>query len=325
MFRTSLPSLSYRLLRSSDVKRFKSRVSLFYSLSNSDVCLLFPFSNLFLVQWIHSTGPLCLYVNSDAGNEKECAREKNQLVVFMEVGGKSLPTVNTMWKVRCVKVMMVNMGVSKFILNGADLMLQGCDENSEALQKEHCFVGSIVAVVPRENPFAIAIGELLVDYEYIAKNGLKGKGVKILHYFSDSLSSLSSEVPNEYFKFLPVPQVDPLPNFMNHVLIEQNNAHDLPKNNESLSLASGSDSVDWKQKSDTELFIFASKISLIELPKESLPIDSSVFNLIVRSKLQTYGGPAVDVKSTTFKKLGSFMEYMCKAEWIEVKMVCFFL
>lgn len=95
--------------------------------------------------------------------------------------------------------LVVHAPVSEFVLRGADVMLPGVvfssAEEVAGLRK-----GELRAVFARGNPGAIAVGEMLVDAEDIARTGKKGRALKLWHVMGDELWKLGPKtVPNDGF------------------------------------------------------------------------------------------------------------------------------
>ena len=99
--------------------------------------------------------------------------------------GKLIPTVFGLWRVApapLLPVIIVAPPVSAFVCNGADLMWAGV---CAALPRFEA--GAIVALSVENNPAPFAVGEALVSSTAAAAAGMKGRGVRILHCYLDSL------------------------------------------------------------------------------------------------------------------------------------------
>ena len=97
-----------------------------------------------------------------------------KIVIFDHQGRQQLfPTVYTLW--RFPKIMtqfIIHAPVSKFVLNGADLMLPGL-ATTQGLDRLR--VGERVCARVRGNPMPFAVGESKASYEGILMNNCKGK------------------------------------------------------------------------------------------------------------------------------------------------------
>lgn len=86
------------------------------------------------------------------------------------------------------------------ILGGADLFLQGLILPDSGLPTFSA--GDPMTCSIPENQYPFAIGLMETDSQAIARNGLKGKGLKLLHYYPDQLWALGD-------KSLPDPSFTP--------------------------------------------------------------------------------------------------------------------
>ena len=81
--------------------------------------------------------------------------------------------------------------VSLQVLGGADLFLQGLIVPDGGLG--HFSAGDLRAVSIPGNAFPFAVGTMEVSSEQVAKTGLRGKGLKLLHFFGDQLWGLGDK------------------------------------------------------------------------------------------------------------------------------------
>lgn len=77
------------------------------------------------------------------------------------------------------------------VLGGADLFLQGLIVPDGGLGDFSA--GDLRAVSVPGNPYPFAVGTMEVGSGEIAKTGLKGKGLKLLHFFGDQLWGLGDK------------------------------------------------------------------------------------------------------------------------------------
>jgi len=80
--------------------------------------------------------------------------------------------------------------VSPKILTGADLMLQGLHPEVPPGEWEE---GDARCVVAKGNPFPFGVGSMLVSSSAAQAGGLKGRGLKLLHHFPDSLWAMGDK------------------------------------------------------------------------------------------------------------------------------------
>lgn len=113
--------------------------------------------------------------------------------LFIDEGGRNkiFPTLQYLWKypdtLRCF---IIHSQVSKFVLNGADLMLPGVavTDNLHTIS-----IGEIVAVRVFGNPLPFAVGRSACSWEGILANNKRGKGMDSLTVFGDLLSTIGMD------------------------------------------------------------------------------------------------------------------------------------
>eukprot|EP00920_Eleutheroschizon_duboscqi_P042762 GHVT01101973.1.p1 GENE.GHVT01101973.1~~GHVT01101973.1.p1 ORF type:complete len:613 (+),score=96.10 GHVT01101973.1:1196-3034(+) len=108
--------------------------------------------------------------------------------------------VYAMWRVpTIVRSFVTHAPVSSFILKGADLMLPGVIVPKGGFQPPFNR-GDKFAVRVVNNRFPLAIGSTPVSSSDIARMGMRGRGVDVVHYFGDYLWQLGNKsVPNDGF------------------------------------------------------------------------------------------------------------------------------
>ncbi|MQL75091.1 hypothetical protein Taro_007479, partial [Colocasia esculenta] len=116
-------------------------------------------------------------------------------------GTEIFPTVYTLWKVPHLLPSFELKGgeVSRFVLGGADLMFPGISISPEGLPS--FLAGQPWAVKVPGNPAPIAVGTTTMSSKEAIKAGLRGKALRITHYYRDSLwqSAEGHYVPNAGF------------------------------------------------------------------------------------------------------------------------------
>lgn len=116
-------------------------------------------------------------------------------------GHELFPTVYALWKVPHLLPAFTLKGgeVSRFVIGGADLMFPGISIPPEGFPSFEA--GQPWAVKVPGNPAAIAVGSTTMSSTEALKAGLRGKALKILHYYRDMLwdSADGCYVPNEGF------------------------------------------------------------------------------------------------------------------------------
>ncbi|KAG8071058.1 hypothetical protein GUJ93_ZPchr0006g41808 [Zizania palustris] len=116
-------------------------------------------------------------------------------------GHELFPTVYALWKVPDMLPAFTLKGgeVSRFILGGADLMFPGISIPTEGLPSFQA--GKPWSIKVPGNPAPIAVGATTMSSNEALKAGLRGKALRIAHYYKDSLwdSADGRYVPNEGF------------------------------------------------------------------------------------------------------------------------------
>ncbi|XP_022767929.1 eukaryotic translation initiation factor 2D isoform X2 [Durio zibethinus] len=124
--------------------------------------------------------------------------------VFFDVDGRGseiYPTVFALWKVpELLPSFMLKGGeVSQFVIGGADLMFPGISVAAGGLASFSA--GEPWAVKVPGNPAPIAVGSTTMSSDEALKAGLRGKALRIMHYYRDLLweSVEGHYVPNAGF------------------------------------------------------------------------------------------------------------------------------
>ncbi|CAK8575219.1 unnamed protein product [Lathyrus sativus] len=124
--------------------------------------------------------------------------------VFFDVDGRGsdiFPTVYALWMVPELLPAFILKGgeVSRYVIGGADLMFPGILVPPEGLPS--FAAGETWAVKVPENPAPIAVGSTTMSSVEALKAGLRGKALRITHYYRDLLweSVEGRYVPNEGF------------------------------------------------------------------------------------------------------------------------------
>ncbi|KAG0467556.1 hypothetical protein HPP92_019136 [Vanilla planifolia] len=124
--------------------------------------------------------------------------------VLFDVDGRGndiFPTVYALWKApEMLPAFVLKAGeVSRFVIGGADLMFPGISIPPEGLPSFQS--GEPWAVKVPGNEAAIAIGMTMINSAEALKAGLRGKALRILHYYRDSLweAAEGRYVPNSGF------------------------------------------------------------------------------------------------------------------------------
>ncbi|CAM9378933.1 unnamed protein product [Ectocarpus sp. 6 AP-2014] len=101
---------------------------------------------------------------------------------------------------RCCPPLVVHPPVSKFLLNGADVMLPAGVVVRDLASVDYV-MGERRCVMSSGNPEPYAVGEMIKDREGVVHGGMTGKGLKVVHCYLDFLWQMGPQtLPNEGFR-----------------------------------------------------------------------------------------------------------------------------
>ena len=104
---------------------------------------------------------------------------------WQEGNNDLFPTVYLLWAFpKALASLLTYSEVSPKLLGGADLMLQGLITPEAGLGEWE--EGDARCVTLPDNHFPFAVGSMAVSSASLAKTGLKGRGLKLLHHFPDT-------------------------------------------------------------------------------------------------------------------------------------------
>ncbi|KAM3338304.1 eukaryotic translation initiation factor 2D isoform X1 [Capsicum galapagoense] len=191
MFKKAVDAKSHQRLSGGDRKKLRRTIrERFSNASDSLVDLLLPSKAELAVSKYPNR--VLVYVL-----EGDCP-------IFFDVDGRGhhiFPTVYALWRVpELLPAFLLKGGeVSRFVLGGADLMFPGISITSEGFPSFSA--GEPWAVKVPGNPAAIAVGTTTMSSTEALKAGLRGKALKICHYYRDTLweSAENCHIPNAGF------------------------------------------------------------------------------------------------------------------------------
>ncbi|KAK0577584.1 hypothetical protein LWI29_035399 [Acer saccharum] len=191
MFKKSVEAKSHQRLSGADKKKLKRSLrDKFPRASDADVDSLFP--------------PKAEITVSKFQNRVHVYSLEGGFPMFFDVGGRGteiFPTVFALWKVPELLPSFTLKGgeVSRFIIGGADLMFPGIIIPTEGLPS--FLSGETWAVKVPGNPAPIAVGSTNMSSAEAVNAGLRGKALRITHYYRDLLweSVEGHLVPNAGF------------------------------------------------------------------------------------------------------------------------------
>eukprot|EP00281_Chroomonas_sp_CCMP1168_P020578 CAMPEP_0206234486 /NCGR_PEP_ID=MMETSP0047_2-20121206/12619_1 /ASSEMBLY_ACC=CAM_ASM_000192 /TAXON_ID=195065 /ORGANISM="Chroomonas mesostigmatica_cf, Strain CCMP1168" /LENGTH=220 /DNA_ID=CAMNT_0053658581 /DNA_START=100 /DNA_END=759 /DNA_ORIENTATION=+ len=120
---------------------------------------------------------------------------------FIDIGGGKgdfFPTIYSAWKCQALgasilPALPIQAPVSKFVINGADLMLPGVAIGIEGgpLQSPEDMPdfeqGSLMLICCIGNPMPIAVGQMTMSKKAAIAGGMKGKCMRVIHTYKDTL------------------------------------------------------------------------------------------------------------------------------------------
>lgn len=311
MFKKSYTAQGQNLLSKKDLKALKSQLcELYPSLTEKEVDEILPEGQAKVVKLDNRC---LLYSAGDAP------------AAFFDAEGRSelYPTLYTLWQYpHIMQELTIHPPVSKFVLNGADLMLPGVLVPANGVVG----FGTVTKGQPRcikidGNAYAIAVGRMLVNQTQMEK--LKGKGMEVLHVYKDGLWAQCGKVkPNA--GFTEEEEVAPCSeskwNKDNKELQEPTSATkdaetgDKPA--EEKPSGGGKAAADWTQDDLLDFtFLQAMKQSLAD--DKAFPIEASEL-YEKHMKPARPEGTTLDVKKSSHKQIGKFLNAMRKSKAIDV-------
>lgn len=188
MFKKAFASQGQNLLSKKDLKQLRAQLGeQFPSLDEKALDELLPSEQVKVLKLDNRS---LLYVHGDSPP------------VFFDAEGRGelFPTLHTLWQHPYIMPeLTIHPPVSKFVLNGADLMLPGVIVPANGVAG----LGTVTKGQKRSikiegNPYPIAVGKMLVNQTQMEK--LKGKGLEVCHVFKDALWAFSGKaLPNAGF------------------------------------------------------------------------------------------------------------------------------
>ncbi|ESR55008.1 hypothetical protein CICLE_v10019359mg [Citrus x clementina] len=191
MFKKAVEAKSHQRLSGADRKKLKRTLrDRFPRASDADIDALLP--------------PKTEITVSKFQNRVLVYSVEGGFPVFFDVDGRGtdiFPTVFALWKVpELLPCFLLKGGeVSQFVIGGADLMFPGISIPADGLPS--FLSGEPWAVKVPGNPAPIAVGSTTMSSTEALKAGLRGKALRITHYYRDLLwgSVEGHSVPNAGF------------------------------------------------------------------------------------------------------------------------------
>lgn len=180
MFRKPHRTKSNTKLKSSERKKFLSKILEGFVLNEEQITSLFPSKEAVTSMKIisHASEIISIYICED-------------IPLVFELEEYLYPTLFLLWKIpSAVPYITIHAGVMYKLFNGADLMVPGIVPNQSHLKINDYPSGTIVYINVENNMAAVAVGITLLNSSEMVTPGAKGKAVRIYHVFGDELCKL---------------------------------------------------------------------------------------------------------------------------------------
>mmetsp|Transcript_13125 Transcript_13125/g.30666 ORF Transcript_13125/g.30666 Transcript_13125/m.30666 type:complete len:576 (+) Transcript_13125:118-1845(+) len=256
--------------------------------------------------------------------------------VFFDLEGRGelYPTLHTLWQhPNIVAELTIHPPVSEFVLRGADLMLPGVIVPANGVAGFGAVTkGQKRCIKIDGNPYPIAIGKMLVNQTQMEK--LKGKGLEVCHVFKDALWALAGKrAPNAGFtekedEITPCEDLAYNPSGTTSQQLSEASPGQspsaqgegegaaAPESSEGAQVAGAPAAQEWSQDDLLDFcFIQAATQSLTE--DKALPVEASEL-YEKHMKPRRPEGTTLDVKKSSHKQIGKYLNSLRKAKAIEV-------
>ncbi|GJQ78855.1 hypothetical protein Trydic_g8647 [Trypoxylus dichotomus] len=322
MFKKLLKIKSNTQLKTTERKAFRETIlKAFPKLTEDDVEKVFPKKEL----------AFCMKIVTSKNNTVLVYLVQKRAIAF-EIDGTLYPSLYLLWKCNdLIPSITTSSFVISKIMNGADLMAPGIIRDPSKCDVFQA--NQLVSINSNDNIAPIAIGVTTISSHYLESIDPRGKCVIIYHVHGDKLCSL------EDMSVLPIPNLGP-PKWLTYSVESTNDFPPLSGNGETgdislieevsetlaVSTIDGGeeeniatidndvDEVVDMDKILIDCFLTAIKYSKnLELPM----LTSSFYKLVVMPLCPP--DKNLDMKKTSFKKLGQFLKHMEKDGLIVIK------
>ncbi|GJQ10986.1 hypothetical protein GpartN1_g2777.t1 [Galdieria partita] len=333
MFKKQSTIQSNHLLKTSERRRLRTELKeCFPSLGEEDWERILPhkLGEVIVLKLSNKATLYCLQCNTEKDETLGSTfggKFGQPVFVFVPEEGGWFPTVYTLWKVpHLLPCFETHSQVSRFLLGAADLMLPGVYPPDNDGSFTDVQFGQRRSVVVRGNPMPFAVGVCCCSSVDIEKNGWKGKALKLVHYYGDSIWSLGDRSkPNQGFSLEQIDSIDKLMEEQHNVQsvqpqsTEDEEEKKLTQTTSQLCIEEDEHSEPCTEVDmDTLLdrcFLQAAKC-LIE--DRQLPMEASkMFNEFILPSRPS--NTVIDWKKSSHKKLGAFMKSLSKRKLCKLK------
>lgn len=244
---------------------------------------------------------------------------RNIPIAFEHIG-ILFPTIFLLWRYpNLVPTLTTYPYVVKFIYGGADLKIEGVLHPPGGYKD---FKEGVAACVNHTNNSApVAVGITTASSIQVKSSSGSGKCLKVLHFYGDKLCQLNKV---EY----SIPSLGKLPEFLKKPTKEEfppleklqlgdagsvNISESKPEDDGNAPSTSSSTSVDTVMPEDMNYLLHHKMLTVLKYTKSyKLPILSSTFYKLMKDACSE--GENLDVKKSTYKKIGKFLAEMQKVK-----------
>ncbi|KAJ3185185.1 Eukaryotic translation initiation factor 2D [Geranomyces variabilis] len=268
---------------------------------------------------------------SHAGDQISLYSVEGQPIFWKDLDGRILPTVYTLWKIPSMLPLIETHGpVLLKLFDGADLMLPGVIVPEKGFAT-FC-VGDPVAVTVRGSSVPMAVGRMAISSDEIKRTdyAMRGKGVHVLHTYGDQMWAYGN-------KSAPPDSVECQANTSgswSKVSYDPSRPSSPESAAEPIAVASHGVASKAAPEEDSEPSAPQSspaetdKIleqALLTALKSRLPADPKLLPMSSSVLYNTYilpsrpGGTSLDIKLSSYKKVGKFLKAMEKRGLLKLK------
>ena len=240
--------------------------------------------------------------------------------------GAIYPTLFTLWRLPHMMPELVTHGpVSKFLLPkersaGADMMMPGVIVPDEGLGEWELGEKRLIRV--QGNPMPLAVGRMLVSSADVSKDGMKGKGMAVLHVYRDALWVHGGrKVPNEGFG------ADEVTAHEGGALERQSNQMEDDDDDEGGGndadgggANGGADEAPEEEMEPDDLLEYCFFAALrISCTDDQFPVTADKFYSHHMQPARPAKQPPLDAKRSSYKQIGKFIKQMHKLKIVSVR------
>ncbi|KAI8818919.1 uncharacterized protein EV422DRAFT_535905 [Fimicolochytrium jonesii] len=333
MFRKPFATKTESQLRSSDRRKLRAELLAAYPASTEErIAELFGDGGGADVTSVKFT--------AHSGEQGILISIKGQPILWKDLDGNLFPTVYALWTVpNMLPSIMTHGPVLHKLFDGADLMLPGVIIPAEGFGDLQ--YGDIVSITVRGSLMPMAVGTMAISSDEIKKSNyaMRGKGVHILHTFGDTLwasgdkstppdpvdeadtSGSWSEISYPHSGMSTPVNVDVVTDSVRSLSMSVPDDEATQPNHTEAADEDDTSSIPQLTPAEMDTLLSTALLTALKtLPTDSktLPMPSSILyaNHIMPSRPR---GTHLDIKQSSYKKVGKFLKAMEKRGLIKLK------